>query len=101
MIAMSNDALTLQSDCKCCCEPLKVTLLNSGAAKTTWAAPAIHRRRCLSARLEFSAATLRSGEEARQTIAAFTHAIDLDPNFALAYTARARVLVDYGRLFHD
>jgi tetratricopeptide (TPR) repeat protein len=49
--------------------------------------------------LKLSAATARSGEEARETIAAFSEAISLDPNFALAYTGRARAFVQYGSYF--
>jgi TolB-like protein/DNA-binding winged helix-turn-helix (wHTH) protein len=94
-----DDALTLQSDiANAVATALKVTLLNNAAVKVG----GTHNSQALDAYLRglnLAAATLRSGEEARQTIATFTEAITLDPNFALAYTARARALVEYGSFF--
>jgi TolB-like protein/Flp pilus assembly protein TadD len=96
-----DDALTLQSDiANAVATALKVTLLNSAALKSDLGGT--RNPQALDAYLRglrFAAATLRSAAEARQTIAAFTEAIDLDPNFALAYTARARTLVEFGAFF--
>ncbi len=96
-----DDALVLQSDiANAVASALKITLLNSTAVKNDLGGT--RNPKALDAYLRglnFLAATLRSGEEARQTIAAFTEAINLDPNFALAYTARARALIDYGGFF--
>jgi TolB-like protein/DNA-binding winged helix-turn-helix (wHTH) protein/Tfp pilus assembly protein PilF len=96
-----DDALTLQSDiANAVASALKVTLLNSAATKTDLGGT--RNPQALDAYLrglKSFAATLRSGEEARETIAAFTEAIGLDPNFALAYTARSRTLVAYGSYF--
>ena len=96
-----DDALKVQSDiANAVASALKVTLLSNGAVKTDLGGT--RNPQALDAYLrglKFAAATLRSGAEARQTIAAFTEAIERDPNFALAYTARARTLVDYGAFF--
>jgi TolB-like protein/DNA-binding winged helix-turn-helix (wHTH) protein/tetratricopeptide (TPR) repeat protein len=96
-----DDALKVQSDiATAVASALKVTLLSNGAVKTDLGGT--RNPQALDAYLrglKFAAATLRSGAEARQTIAAFTEAIERDPNFALAYTARARTLVDYGAFF--
>jgi TolB-like protein/DNA-binding winged helix-turn-helix (wHTH) protein len=96
-----DDALTLQSDiANAVASALKITLLNNPAVKTDLGGTRNPQAVDAYLRgLKFAAATLRSGEEARQTIAAFTEAISLDPNFALAYTARARALVEYGSYF--
>jgi len=96
-----DDALTLQSDiANAVASALKITLLNNPAVKTDLGGTRNPQAVDAYLRgLKFAAATLRSGEEARQTIAAFTEAINLDPNFALAYTARARALVEYGSYF--
>ena len=96
-----DDALTLQSDiANAVASALKITLLNTPAVKTDLGGTRNPQAVDAYLRgLKFAAATLRSGEEARQTIAAFTEAINLDPNFALAYTARARALVEYGSYF--
>jgi len=96
-----DDALKLQSDiASAVASALKVTLLHSGVLKSDLGGT--RNPQALDAYLrglKFAAATLRSGEEARQTVAAFTEAINLDPNFALAYTGRARALIDYGSYF--
>ena len=96
-----DDALTLQSDiANAVANALKVTLLNNAAMKSDLGGT--RNPQALDAYLrglKLAAATLRSAAEARQTIAAFTEAIDLDPNFALAYTARARTLVEFGAFF--
>jgi TolB-like protein/DNA-binding winged helix-turn-helix (wHTH) protein/Tfp pilus assembly protein PilF len=96
-----DDALTLQSDiASAVASALKVTLLNNAAVKSDLGGT--RNPQALDAYLrglKLAAATLRSAAEARQTIAAFTAAIDLDPNFALAYTARARTLVEFGSFF--
>ena len=96
-----DDALTLQSDiANAVASALKITMLFKGAAKSDLGGT--RNPQALDAYLrglKFSAATVRSATEARQTIAAFTEAIDLDPNFALAYTGRARALVNYGSYF--
>jgi len=96
-----DDALTLQSDiADAVATALKITLLNNAAVKTDLGGTRNPQAVDAYLRgLKFAAATLRSGEEARQTIAAFTEAINLDPKFALAYTARARALVIYGSYF--
>ena len=96
-----DDALTLQSDiANAVASALEITLLNNPAVKTDLGGTRNPQAVDAYLRgLKFAAATLRSGEEARQTIGAFTEAINLDPNFALAYTARARALVDYGSFF--
>ena len=96
-----DDALTLQSDiANAVASALKITLLNNPAVKTDLGGTRNPQAVDAYLRgLKFAAATLRSGEEARETIGAFTEAINLDPNFALAYTARARALVDYGSFF--
>jgi TolB-like protein/DNA-binding winged helix-turn-helix (wHTH) protein/Flp pilus assembly protein TadD len=96
-----DDVLTVQSEiANAVATALKVTLLGDAAAKTGLGGT--RNALALDAYLrglKLSTATVRSGEEARQTIAAFTEAIHLDPNFALAYTGRARALVDYGGYF--
>lgn len=96
-----DDALTLQSDiANAVASALEITLLNNATVKTDLGGTRNPQAVDAYLRgLKFSAATLRSGEDARQTIAAFTEAINLDPNFALAYTARARALVEYGSYF--
>jgi TolB-like protein/DNA-binding winged helix-turn-helix (wHTH) protein/tetratricopeptide (TPR) repeat protein len=96
-----DDVLTVQSEiANAVATALKVTLL--GDATTTAGLGGTRNALALDAYLrglKLSTATVRSGEEARETIAAFTEAIRLDPNFALAYTGRARALVDYGSYF--
>jgi TolB-like protein/DNA-binding winged helix-turn-helix (wHTH) protein len=96
-----DDALTLQTDiANAVATALKITLLDNAAAKaargSTRSSPALD---AYLRGLKLAAATLRSGEEARETVGAFTEAIQLDPSFALAYAARARTLVDYGSYF--
>lgn len=96
-----DDALTLQTDiANAVATALKITLLDDAAARTGRAGT--RNSQALDAYLrglKLSTATIRSAEEAREAIAAFTEAIRLDPNFALAYTGRARAWVDYGSYF--
>jgi TolB-like protein/DNA-binding winged helix-turn-helix (wHTH) protein/Flp pilus assembly protein TadD len=96
-----DDVLTVQSDiANAVAAALKVTLLGDAAARTGLGGT--RNALALDAYLRglnLSTATVRSGDEARETIAAFSEAIRLDPNFALAYTGRANALVDYGSYF--
>ncbi len=96
-----DDALALQTDiANAVASTLKVKLLDDLAAKTGLGGT--RNPQALDAYLrglKLATATLRSGEEARQTLAAFSEAIRLDPDFALAYTGRALASVDYGSYF--
>jgi len=91
-----GDALALQSEiANAVASALKVTLLEGanarglGGTRNALALDAYLRG------LKLAGATLRSGDEVRETIAAFTDAIRLDPNFALAYAGRARAYTDF------
>jgi TolB-like protein/DNA-binding winged helix-turn-helix (wHTH) protein/tetratricopeptide (TPR) repeat protein len=96
-----DDVLTVQSEiANAVAAALKVTLLGDATARTGLGGT----RNALAVDaylrgLKLSTATVSSGDEARETVAAFTEAVHLDPNFALAYTGRARALVDYGSYF--
>ncbi|MFL6601759.1 MAG: winged helix-turn-helix domain-containing tetratricopeptide repeat protein [Steroidobacteraceae bacterium] len=96
-----DDVLTVQSEiANAVAAALKVTLLGDAAARSGLGGT----RNALAVDaylrgLKLSTATVGSGDEARETVAAFTEAIRLDPNFALAYTGRARAFVDYGSYF--
>ncbi len=96
-----DDVLTLQTDiANAVASALKVKLLDDLATRTGLGGT--RNPQALDAYLrglKLAAATLRSGEEARQAIAAFSEAIRLDPDFALAYTGRALASVDYGSYF--
>jgi TolB-like protein/DNA-binding winged helix-turn-helix (wHTH) protein/cytochrome c-type biogenesis protein CcmH/NrfG len=96
-----DDALALQSEiADAVANALKVTLLDAAAEKT--GVEGTRNALALDAYLKglkLATATLRSGEEARETISAYDEAIRLDPNFALAYAARARALLEYGSYF--
>jgi TolB-like protein/DNA-binding winged helix-turn-helix (wHTH) protein/Flp pilus assembly protein TadD len=91
-----GDALTLQSEiANAVASALKVALLEGANAKGLGGT---HNALALDAYLrglKLAAATLRSGDEVRETIAAFTEAISLDRGFALAYAGRARAYTDY------
>jgi TolB-like protein/DNA-binding winged helix-turn-helix (wHTH) protein/Tfp pilus assembly protein PilF len=96
-----GDMLALQTEiANAVASALKVTLFDANSARTglggtrdPLALDAYLRG------LKLSGATVRSGEEARQTIAAFSEALRLDPDFALAYTGRARARLEYGSYF--
>ena len=96
-----GDALALQTEiATAVASALKITLLSSGSARSDIGGT--HNVAALDAYLhglKLVTASVRSGEEARQTIAAFDEALRLDPNFALAYAARARARVVYGSYF--
>jgi TolB-like protein/DNA-binding winged helix-turn-helix (wHTH) protein len=91
-----GDALALQSEiANAVASALKVALLEGANAKGLGGT---HNALALDAYLrglKLTGATLRSGDEVRETIAAFTEAITLDPGFALAYAGRARAYTDY------
>jgi TolB-like protein/DNA-binding winged helix-turn-helix (wHTH) protein/Tfp pilus assembly protein PilF len=91
-----GDALALQSEiANAVASALKVTLLEGANAKGLGGT---HNALALDAYLrglKLAGATLRSGDEVRETIAAFTEAITLDPGFALAYAGRARAYTDF------
>lgn len=96
-----DDALTVQTEiANSVASALKITLLDHATAK--FGLGGTRNPQALDAYLrglKLAFATIRSGEEAREAIAAFTEAIRLDPNFALAYAGRARAWVDYGSFF--
>jgi len=96
-----DDALAVQIEiANAVANAFKISLLENSAAKS--AHGGTRNSQALDAYLrglKLAFATSRSGAEARETIAAFTEAIRLDPNFALAYSGRARAWVDYGSFF--
>ena len=96
-----GDALALQTEiATAVANALKITLLSSSSARSDIGGT--HDVAALDAYLhglKLVTASVRSGEEARQTVAAFDEALRLDPNFALAYAARARARVVYGSYF--
>jgi TolB-like protein/DNA-binding winged helix-turn-helix (wHTH) protein/cytochrome c-type biogenesis protein CcmH/NrfG len=96
-----GDALALQTEiATAVASALKITLLSSNNARSD--VGGTHNVAALDAYLHglnLAMASVRSGEEARQTIAAFDEALRLDPNFALAYAARSRARVVYGSYF--
>jgi TolB-like protein/DNA-binding winged helix-turn-helix (wHTH) protein len=96
-----DDVLAVQSEiASSVATALKVTLLDNSLARTGLGGTrnALALDEYLKG-IKLFTATVRSGEEAREAVDAFSEAIRLDANFALAYTGRARSLVEYGSYF--
>jgi TolB-like protein len=93
-----GDVLKLQSEiASAVASALQVTLLNDVAAKIELGGT--RNPLALDAYLhgsKLAAATAHSAAEVRATIDAYTEALRADPNFALAYAARARAKLGWG-----
>ncbi|MGO9802435.1 MAG: TIR domain-containing protein [Steroidobacteraceae bacterium] len=93
-----GDVLKLQSEiANAVASALEVTLLNDVAAKIELGGT--RNPLALDAYLrgsKLTAATAHSAAEVRATIDAYTDALRADPNFALAYAARARARMNWG-----
>jgi TolB-like protein len=93
-----GDVLKLQSEiANAVASALQVTLLNDVAAKIELGGT--RNPLALDAYLrglKLDAATVHSAAELRATIDAYTAALRADPNFALAYAARARAKLGWG-----
>ena len=93
-----GDVLRLQSEiANAVASALQVTLLNDVTAKIELGGT--RSPLALDAYLrgsKLSAATAHSAAEVRATIDAYTEAVRADPNFALAYAARARARMNWG-----
>jgi TolB-like protein len=95
-----RDTLTVQSEiANSVARALKITLL--GRVAELAAEAGTHDERALDAYLRSLKleGTVRSAEEARATIEAYSEALRFDPHFALAYSARARADLDYTGYF--
>jgi tetratricopeptide (TPR) repeat protein len=98
-----RDTLTVQAEiANSVAHALKITLLGGVSGRA--GEGGTHDERALDAylrSLKLAVATVRSAEEARATIAACTEALRIDPNFALAYSARARAELIYAGYFFN
>ena len=93
-----GDVLRLQSEiANAVASALQVTLLNDATARIELGGtrnPLAQDAYLRGAKL--AAATAHSAAEVRATIDAYTEALRADPNFALAYAARARAKLGFG-----